>query len=186
LLPARLRRFSDLAQVEPYRVVDEVGIKPLKNVEITLEIDFGFFLELRELGRDLIGYSDLLVARDLVKGQLVDLGNVELVGRISHWAASSAHGDLSTLNDSQCIRFGEQSVTALRLLPLANQLAVRPIRYVAVSEAAKLWNVSGIRGEYRATCKIYHNFVQHASDFRANGTVCQALSPSPAAAGRRR
>jgi hypothetical protein len=40
-------------------------------------------------------------------------------------------------------------LTVLTLLPLANQLAVRPIRYVAVLEAAKLWNLLGARGVVR-------------------------------------
>jgi hypothetical protein len=54
----------------------------------------------------------------------------------------------TTLVVSQCIQFKERANSAaLALLPLANQLAVRPIRYVAELEAAKLWIFScGRRG----------------------------------------
>jgi hypothetical protein len=67
----------------------------------------------------------------------------------------------TTLGVSQCIHLSKRErCTAITLLPLANQLAVRPIRYVAVLEAAKLWELLDAGGvERRATYEIYHNFV---------------------------
>ena len=50
------RRLGDLAQVEPDRVIDEVGIETLEDIEVSLEIDFGFDLP-GELGLDLFGIS---------------------------------------------------------------------------------------------------------------------------------
>ena len=56
LVVGQQRGFGNFAQVEPHRIVDEVGIEALKNIEIAFEI--GFRLDLvGHLGRDFLRES---------------------------------------------------------------------------------------------------------------------------------
>ena len=78
------RSFGDLAQVEADRIIDEVGIESLKDIQISLEIVFRLLHLAGHLGLDFFGNVDLVVLADRLGNQGVDLPNVKGLQRITH------------------------------------------------------------------------------------------------------
>ena len=76
------RRLGDLPQVEAHRVVDEVGVEPLEDVEVPLEVRLRLLDGVGHLGLDFLGDVDLVIGPS--PDQFVDLVDVEGLHRIGH------------------------------------------------------------------------------------------------------
>jgi hypothetical protein len=65
------RGLGDFAQVEPDRIVDEVGVQPLKDIKVTLKVDFWFY-RVRHLRLYLFGELSSVIA-NAICDQFVNL-----------------------------------------------------------------------------------------------------------------